>query len=337
MAKRKLSQQQARRVASRRRGQGKNTSNSPLPTDANLSHEETGTVLAHFGSQAEVESEQLKILRCHLRANLGDIVAGDQVIFRQVEDEENMGVVETILPRSSELQRPDSFGKLKIVAANVDTALITVAPEPEAHANLIDRYLVMAEVMGFEPILLINKLDIIQDDSPLHALAEQYQALNYSTVMISARCGTGLDTLTEKLSGRTSIFVGQSGVGKSSVIQALLPEENIKIGRLSDQVKKGRHTTTHARLYHFPDGGDLVDSPGIREFGLWHLEAEQVAQGFKEFRPFLGQCKFRNCSHQNEPNCALQKALAEGAISEQRYQSYQSIVTTLNDVDIHNR
>ena len=141
--------------------------------------------------------------------------------------------------------------------------------------------------------------------------------------------------LQQWLSTGTAIFVGQSGVGKSSVIQYLLPDEEIKVGKLSEQVKKGRHTTTHARLYHFPTGGDCIDSPGIREFGLWHLTEDDVTAGFRELTPCMGQCRFRNCRHQQEPGCALQNAVTSGAISKERFQSYQLIVASLNDVTVH--
>ena len=334
MSKRRLTHQQARRIAGRRRP--KDSADSKILDHTCYGPEIEGLVICNFGNQADVEDlETGQTLRCHLRANLGDIATGDRVMWQSLSVEaRDEGVINSVLRRSSELHRPDSFGKLKLVAANLNRALITIAPEPEAHTNLVDRYLVASETLGLEPIILINKLDLLNDDHPLNSLGAFYQELGYKVTRVSAKCGSGMASLTEHLKNNSCVFVGQSGVGKSSIIQALLPDEPIKIGRLSHQVKKGRHTTTHARLYHLPDGGDLIDSPGIREFGLWHLQSDQVAMGFIEFRPHLGRCKFRNCSHSNEPQCALLSALKQGEISQQRFNSYRHIVDNLDDVSM---
>jgi ribosome biogenesis GTPase len=149
-------------------------------------------------------------------------------------------------------------------------------------------------------------------------------------LMVSTKTETGLNELREYLTQYTSVFVGQSGVGKSSLINALLPDSNLRVGDLSER-QQGTHTTTSATLLHFPGGGHLIDSPGIREFGLWHMEEDEVLEGFIEFKSFIGRCKFRNCSHRHEPGCAILKALAEGEISETRMDSYRYILRTLNE------
>jgi ribosome biogenesis GTPase len=335
LSKRRLSKQQIERVQKRRSADTQTSTKPPMDDQLGteqLGPEQHGLVLSHFGKQADVESDSDgNIVRCHLRANLGNIVAGDRVVWRADGDG---GVVTALFPRQSELHRPDSFGKLKLVAANVTRMVIVVAPEPQAHANLIDRYLVVAETLELEPLLLLNKRDRLAADDPLPELLAGYAQLGYPVIEISARTHDGMAALRQQLQSGVSIFVGQSGVGKSSVIQALLPEHAIKVGDLSEQEQKGRHTTTHARLYHFPLGGDCIDSPGIREFGLWHMSAEQVCAGFREFRTHLENCRFRDCSHRHEPGCALLAAVACGEVSEERFHSYQHIIASLGAVNV---
>lgn len=337
MAKRRLSKQQHNRIARQHKASVDRLGGSTQhqPTDDHLGPEQEGLVIAQYGTQVDVESALTPSLnkRCFLRANLGSIVTGDNVVWR---DSEREGVVVSVLPRRSQLARPDSFGNMKIVAANIDRMLITVAPQPEPHANLIDRYLVVAETLGLNAILLINKMDLFTggQKQKLQDLLLGYRDLGYPVMEISAHTGAGLNELTAVLSEGTSVFVGQSGAGKSSIIQTLLPDETIKIGELSEQVNKGRHTTTNSQLYHFPNGGHCIDSPGIREFGLWHMEAGEVAAGFKEFQPFLGGCRFRDCRHKADPGCALKQAVTENQISTARFDSYMRIVDSLDAVDV---
>ncbi len=331
MSKRRLTKQQSQRIARRQRDHHSGSALAST-TDAGL----PGLVISRFGPKADIEHIGTgQITRCHLRANLGDIVAGDKVVWQAAEA--GSGVVVAVQPRASEFCRPDAYGKLRLAAANITRALITVAPEPEAHANLIDRYLIAAENLRLDVVLLVNKADLVDQHHPLHRLLDAYRGLGYPIVLTSVHTGLGLEHLRDVLSTGISIFVGQSGVGKSSLIQALLPDESIRIGKLSGQVRKGRHTTTYARLYHFPSGGDCIDSPGIREFGLWHMDADQIARGFREFQPFIERCRFRNCRHLHEPGCALQAALAAGEISQPRYASYRQIVDHLDDVSMQPR
>jgi ribosome biogenesis GTPase len=242
-------------------------------------------------------------------------------------------VVEAVLERHSALSRPDPYGAMKTVAANIDRIIIVIAPYPEPHANLIDRYLVAAENLGIEPIILLNKTDRIDDSNRalLRAWEQRYTGLGYTWLKVSTIGADELDTLRQYLANYTSVFVGQSGVGKSSLINVLLPDVNLRVGGLSESTQKGTHTTTTAQLFHFPSGGHLIDSPGIREFGLWHMEPQQVLEGFREFRPFIGYCKFRDCAHVHEPNCAILKALEDGRISRERMGSYRHILSTLTE------
>lgn len=337
MGKRKLSRQQAWRIdkiqreraeRARRRGE---SAEEALEGGA-LGPEQVGLIVAHFGTQVEVEPAVGGAgRRCHLRANLDALVTGDRVIWCEGEP---TGVVVAQSARSSELRRPDPYGKLKPVAANIDRIFVVLAPLPEPHANLIDRYLVAAETSGIEPVLVLNKTDLLSDNPPLRQALDEllaiYPSLGYDLLAVSSQAG-GPTPLRAALAGHTSVFVGQSGVGKSSLVNTLLPGTDLRVGALSELTDKGTHTTTTARLFHLPSGGSLIDSPGIREFGLWHMRREQVEQGFREFRPHLGHCRFRDCRHRSEPGCALLEAVAGGAVSQRRLESYRRIVASLED------
>ncbi len=298
-----------------------------------LGPEQTGLVIAHFGVQVEVEAldgeHAGEVMRCHLRANLPPLVTGDRVVWRA--GNQGSGVIVAQLPRSSELCRPDMRGVLKPVAANVDQIVIVFAPLPEPHANLIDRYLVAAEHAGIHPLLLLNKADLVDDQNSamLDDLLGIYRQLGYPLLEVSARRGGGMEDLMARLDGHISVFVGQSGVGKSSLVNSLLPGVDTRVGALSELTGKGTHTTTTARLFHFPGGGELIDSPGIREFGLGHVSRDDVEAGFIEFNDLLGTCRFRDCKHDREPGCALLKALEDGRVHPQRMASYRHILASL--------
>ncbi|MDR5898144.1 small ribosomal subunit biogenesis GTPase RsgA [Halomonas vilamensis] len=343
MSKRKLSRQQRWRVEKiqaerEKRAEKRGVEESEKLAAGEYGAEQPGRVVAHFGRTLEVQDAERTPVRCHLRANLEGMVTGDWVIWRAGQD--GSGVVVARTERESVLTRPDARGQLKPVAANIDQILIVFATEPSPHANLIDRYLVAAETTGIAPVLILNKVDLLPEgDGELGELLARYQALGYPVVRTTTATEAGLATLREQLTGQTSVFVGQSGVGKSSLIDRLLPQETLRIGALSEESRKGTHTTTTARLYTLYDteadhengvNGELIDSPGIREFGLTHLDEETVTDGFIEFRPYLGHCRFRDCRHINEPGCALLNAVEAGKIHPQRFDSYRRILASLD-------
>ena len=354
MSKRHLTKQQRRRI---QQNQEKARAEVTTQREADdylsqneLGPEQDGRVIASYGAQVEVEavetgsvhdghdgtnhlhvhpSHRQNIRRCHLRANLPTIITGDKVTW---QDGEPQGVVIAQHPRKTELCRPDNRGKLRPVASNIDRIAIVIAPYPEPHGNLIDRYLVAAEHQGITPMIILNKGDLIDDSNgdQLTNLLDRYIKLGYDCFLVSAHSGEGIEQLEDYLEEFTSVFVGQSGVGKSSLLNTLSPEVNTPVGALSEAKAKGTHTTTNSRLFHLPNGGDVIDSPGIREFGLWHLDPESIAEAFIEFRPFLGNCKFRDCKHQQEPGCELAKAVDDEQISQERFNSYWHMVNSLN-------
>ena len=328
MAKRKLTKQQASRI---RQQQDK----LRQQTEDDLSSVETqpGLLISHYGKTSLVEDNDKNIITCKNRPNLPALVCGDNVIWQPAE-KENEGVIVAVNDRQSELVRPDKNGRKRIIAANIDQILIVTAAKPALNEGLLDRYLVAAELTNITPVIIFNKTDLLTDDEyqDYQQRLKLYQDIGYQVIYASCKQQHGLDELHQCLSNKTSVFVGQSGVGKSSLVNSLLPGALAETKEVSDATGKGQHTTTTARLYHLTDEqGQLIDSPGIREFGLWQIEKSQLTNGFKEFSEYAEQCKFRNCLHINEPGCAVQQAVKENQVSEKRLASYLRILESLEE------
>ena len=299
------------------------TSNTTLP----------GLVVASFGAKLVVEDAAGELHRCTGRRKLGPVVCGDRVRW-QPGNLQDCAITD-LQARHSELARLDKTGRKKIIAANIDQILIMIAPGVEFSTGLIDRYLVTAESVGIQPLIVLNKIDLLakQQLSELKQQLGAYEKLDYPVIFTSTTTAHGLDTLLPLLLHKTSIFVGKSGVGKSSLINLILPDAAARVGEISQATGKGTHTTTTVWLYHLPGNtGDVIDSPGIREFGLWQITPSQVAYGFREFRNLADQCRFRDCLHRGEPDCAVAQAVKRGDISEHRYASYQRILASVEEM-----
>jgi len=290
-----------------------------------------GLILAHFGQASLVEDDNGEVFRCATRRNLPRTVCGDRVLWQTSNRRE--GVIVRVLERDTTLVRPDNNSRARPVAANLDQIVVVIACKPSFEYGMLDRYLVAAELIGAKPVVVVNKSDLLDTES--RAKLEQrlaiYKEVGYSLLFISTRTTDGLKDLHRQLKSHTSILVGQSGVGKSSLVQALLPDLDIRTGALSQVTGLGRHTTTVTMLYHLPDGGDLIDSPGVRDFSLSPVPVDQLAKGFREFRPYLGQCRFHNCRHASEPGCAIQDAARSGAIKQRRLANYRELVKIMTE------
>ncbi len=281
-----------------------------------------GRVITRHGQNLVIQGQDHSYTHCLFRQNLGEVVCGDRVVWQATHD--NEGVVTALLPRDSVLSRPDFNGRQKPLAANITQLVVVLAPEPKPTGYLTDQYLVAAERIGVSAIIALNKADLL-DEQAWQAFSEafaHYEKIGYPVVRISAKQTAGLTPLQQHLQHQTSILVGQSGVGKSSLINALMPHRNIQEGKLSEASGLGRHTTSAATLYTLDTGGEIIDSPGVRSFRLGDLSRQELEQGFREFSPHLGKCQFSNCAHKSEPGCALVEAVEQGEIDPDRLQNF---------------
>ncbi len=283
-----------------------------------------GLVVAAYGKRYEVEvadplTYSLRRISCVTRGKKTDLACGDIVTIMLTDSTE--GVVESSEPRKTLLYRSSSI-KSKILASNVTQIIIVLATQPSFYEALLNRCLVAAEAANIKPLILLNKCDLTEANEAKTKL-KLYEALGYQVLHLSAK--QDISVLRPYLSNQQSVLVGQSGMGKSTIINALLPDQNVRTQIMSKALDSGKHTTTAAHLYHLDNHSSLIDSPGLQEFGLHHLSTNQIEYAFVEFRPYLGKCRFNNCKHLHEPDCAVLNAVKAGKISASRLAFYQAL------------
>ena len=278
-----------------------------------------GTVVAAYGKRFQVELTDKKRISCVTRGKKTDLACGDVVTLKLIDKHE--GVVESTLPRKTLLYRSNAF-KSKMLAANVTQIIIVLATQPSFYEALLNRCLIAAEAANIKALIVLNKCDLADNDDAKQKL-KLYTDLGYRVLSLSAK--EDISTLRPYLQNEASILVGQSGMGKSTIINALLPNEDVRTREVSHVLDSGKHTTTAAHLYHLDEHSQLIDSPGLQEFGLHHLSTDELEHAFIEFRPYLGKCRFNNCKHLQEPDCAITSAVDIHKITPERLAIYKML------------
>ena len=265
-----------------------------------------------------------------------NVVVGDRVLVQLTGSEprpEAEGVIEELLPRDNHLSRASAerSSRQQVLMANLDRVFVVMAAaQPDFNARLLDRFLVAVAHQDLDGVIVLNKCDLA--DAPgLTAMVLPYRAAGYPVILTSAETGEGVERLARSMAGRVSLFLGPSGAGKSSLLSRVQPGLELSVRTVSEATGKGRHTTSATELHALDRGGWVADSPGVREFGLWGIDAQELAACFPEFRPHLGGCRYPDCTHSHEPDCALQDAVEERAVDPRRYESYLRILESLGE------
>ena len=283
-----------------------------------------GLILVSYGNGGVVELPDGSRPECKYRRSVGRPICGDYVQLERIDA--HSVVATAIRPRRNEFARAGARGQKQVIAANLDQVLIVIAPSPAPSQDIVERYLVAVRSLAIRPVIVLNKVDCLgpggpERDSPLRRL-DDYREMGIGVLRTSCAEANGIDALASVLAGCTSILVGQSGVGKSSLANALLPDLELQTGALSRVTGKGTHTTTTTIMYSLPCGGRLVDSPGVWEYGLWQMSPAELAAGYPEFHSHSTRCRFGDCLHRSEPGCAVRAAADRGEIRPWRYTSY---------------
>jgi ribosome biogenesis GTPase / thiamine phosphate phosphatase len=303
-----------------------------------------GKVVKSTGSWYLVRTETGNIVECRTAGKLklddlkltNPIAVGDEVFFEMESPTSENGIIKSIDPRRNYVvrQSPRKKHQLHFLASNIDQALLIVTMrDPNLKLGFIDRFLIMTEPYSIPVIIVFNKSDIYNNEDMLYLseLSTLYTNIGYTVLSTSSENGTGLALLRELIKDKTTLIAGQSGVGKSTLVNSIEPGLNLKTEEISDFSGKGQHTTTFAQMFSLSFGGDIIDTPGIKSLSFSHLEVMDIAHNFREFFSIADHCRFSNCSHRNEPSCAIRAAVANGSISEMRYQTYLSLVEEVED------
>ena len=280
-----------------------------------------GTVVAGFGRECLVRVDGGELLRCQVRGRQIQPACGDRV--QLAHSSADQGVVEAVGPRTNEFSRAVHFRR-KVLAANVSQLVILLACEPSFSDELICRMLVVAEHAGLPTVMVLNKVDLVEQRERALAMLTPFRGLGYPLVELAGKID--VEPLRAYLSGYRSLFTGQSGMGKSTLVKALVPDAEVRIREISAFLDAGKQSTTGSRLYPVAPGTEIIDTPGVAEFGLAGMGYLHIAEGFREFTPYRGACRFQNCRHLNEPGCALHAAAETGSIHPRRLALYQRIV-----------
>lgn len=285
-----------------------------------------GQVIAAYGRHYRVRLADGSVIHCFPRGKKSDLACGDRItVVRTAHDQ---GSVSAIGPRSSLIYRSDEYRE-KIIAANVTQVVVVVAGRPMFDQNLLHRCLVAAEQQGLATLIALNKADLAEETRAAQEKLRACEALGYRVVPLAAK--RDISPLRRLLTGHTSVLVGQSGMGKSTIVNSLVPDAQAQTGEISEALRSGRHTTTHARLYRLDGESQIIDSPGMQSFGLHHLPAKELVEGFPEFRPLVGRCRFGDCRHLVEPGCAVLDALNAGDIARTRWETYRKLRDELDN------
>ncbi len=290
----------------------------------------TGLIIAAHGRRGRLETQSNQRLAYLVQGRRDRVVCGDRVDWK-FDDQGKLAIVTGIHPRTNALERqPTGRPGTEVLAANLSLLAVVCAPKPDPDWFLIDRYLCTGELMGCRLILVSNKADLTDDAHTHEAALRDYETLGYTCLSVSAQSNRGIDNLQSALQSQTGILVGQSGVGKSSIINRLVPDAHIVVGAISASTQEGTHTTTASAIHDLPKGGRLIDTPGVRDFMPAIPQPETVQIGFPEIVSAAGECRFANCRHLREPDCGVKQAVHDGTVSARRYESYKRLLRAVS-------
>jgi len=290
------------------------------------------TVIATFSRRMRLRLGEGREVEARIKGKRLKPVCGDHVTAEPIENETDWLIVE-IAARDNQLTRPNARGQVEVLAANLDYLVVVAAAKPKADWFIVDRYLCAAEIMGIPAAVVYNKTDIDADMNAVGAELTNYDSIGYDTVRCSATTGDGMDSMQQLLKERCAIIVGQSGVGKSSIINQLLDDSSQRTSAISGKTGEGRHTTVNSVMIALPEGGSVIDSPGVRDYAPALESSAVAAGGFREIDAAAQHCRFANCRHLREPGCSVKKGLDDGTISARRYESYKRIVNITEQLD----